>query len=294
MRSSASRRSCWTHHALEDWDWVHISLGYNRERKPIRLFCVRDRGTYKDVFEQEQTSFTNQLTVFDEVEAQIAREFIGKSRFIATTQMVKQDITEEGYDFNGWVLEFFQEQCNGIVQIDGQGFYSPKGELVVDMEEVRESGGAEIHEAVRDQVEHHRCPRLCGAHRDAHQQVSCVRHARVGEQAFHVVLNQHHQVANDHGERRQPGEQMVERRGADPNERRGSARVDRRYRGPLTPDLSSQSSSSHRSAGTSPLRCQSVWLAGVRMFCMQTHSCPCFSINLLSSGWQEPDSSRHS
>ena len=126
--------------ALEDWDWVHISLGYNRERKPIRLFCVRDRGTYKDVFEQEQTSFTNQLTVFDEVEAQIAREFIGKSRFIATTQMVKQDITEEGYDFNGWVLEFFQEQCNGIVQIDGQGFYSPKGELVVDMEEVRESG----------------------------------------------------------------------------------------------------------------------------------------------------------
>ena len=125
--------------ALEDWDWVHISLGYNRERKPIQLFCVRDRGTYKDVFEEEQKSFTDKLSVYDDVEAQIAREFIAKARFIATAQMVKQDITEEGYDFNGWILEFFQEQCNGIVQIDGQGFYSPKGELVVDMEEVTES-----------------------------------------------------------------------------------------------------------------------------------------------------------
>ena len=54
--------------------------------------------------------------------------------------MVKNDITDEGYDFNGWILEFFQENCNGIVQIDGQGFYSPKGELVVDMEEAIESG----------------------------------------------------------------------------------------------------------------------------------------------------------
>ncbi len=126
--------------ALEDWDWVHISLGYHRERKPIRLFCIRDRGTYKDVFETEQTGFTNRLSAFDDVEAQIARECLAKSRFIATTQMVKDDISDDGYDFNGWILEFFQDNCNGIVQIDGQGFYSPKGELVVDMEEGVESG----------------------------------------------------------------------------------------------------------------------------------------------------------
>lgn len=126
--------------ALDDWDWIHISLGYSRERKPIRLFCVREQGTYKDVFESEKNDFLDQLSVYDDVEAQIAREFIGKCKFIATTQMVQKDITDEGYDFNGWVLEFFQENCNGIVQIDGQGFFSPKGELVVDMEEVKETG----------------------------------------------------------------------------------------------------------------------------------------------------------
>lgn len=126
--------------ALDDWDWVHISLGYNRERKPLQLFCVRDRGSYQDVFEGEKTSFFNRISVFDDIEAGIAREFISKARFIATTQMVKKDITDEGYDFNGWILEFFQENCDGLVQIDGQGFYSPKGELIVDMEEVTESG----------------------------------------------------------------------------------------------------------------------------------------------------------
>ena len=124
--------------ALDDWDWVHISLGYHRERKPIRLFCVRDHGTYKDVFESEKKTFLDDLSVYDDEEAQIARGFIEKCRFIATTQMVQKDVSDEGYDFNGWILEFFQENCNGIVQIDGQGFFSPKGELIVSMEDVKE------------------------------------------------------------------------------------------------------------------------------------------------------------
>ena len=125
--------------ALEDWDWVQISLGYHRERKPIQLFCVRDRGSYKDVYDSEKITFSKRLSVFDDEEAQIAQEFVDKARFIATTQMVKNDVTDEGYDFNGWILEFFQENCNGIVQIDGQGFFSPRGELVVDMEDSPES-----------------------------------------------------------------------------------------------------------------------------------------------------------
>ena len=48
-------------------------------------------------------------------------------------RMIEADVTEDGYDFNGWILEFFQEHCNGIVQIDQQGFFSPKGELIVDL-----------------------------------------------------------------------------------------------------------------------------------------------------------------
>ncbi len=126
--------------ALDDWDWTHITIGYHRERKPIQLFCVRDKGTYKDVFETEKVTFLNRLSPHDHEEAGIAKEFVTRANFIATTQLSPDDITDEGYDFNGWILEFFQENCDGIVQIDGQGFFSPKGDLIVDMEEAEETG----------------------------------------------------------------------------------------------------------------------------------------------------------
>jgi hypothetical protein len=121
--------------ALDDWAWVQVSIGYHRERKPIQLFCVRDRGSYQDVYEKERTEFLHRLSVFDNVEAQLVREHVTRARFILTTRYSKADITEEGYDFNGWVLEFFQENCNGIVQMDGQGFFSPKGDLIVEIQD---------------------------------------------------------------------------------------------------------------------------------------------------------------
>jgi hypothetical protein len=126
--------------ALEDWAWVQISLGYSRERKPIQLFCIRDRGSYQDVYEKEKAEFLERLSVFDDIEGQLTRECVRRSRFIVTTRLIPSDITEEGYDFNGWILEFFQENCDGVVQVDGQGFFSPKGDLVVEMGEI----GSEI------------------------------------------------------------------------------------------------------------------------------------------------------
>lgn len=119
--------------ALDEWAWVRIALGYHRDRQPVQLFCVRDRGSYQDVFQQEQKQFVDLLTAYEDIEAQLAQEYVTRSQFILTTRFSKADITDEGYDFNGWILEFYQDQCNGIVQIDDQGFYSPKGELIVDM-----------------------------------------------------------------------------------------------------------------------------------------------------------------
>lgn len=119
--------------ALDEWAWVQMALGYHRDRKPIQLFCVRDRGSYKDVYDQEKAQFLELLSVHDDIESQIVRDYLIRCRFILTTRMGEKDVTEEGYDFNGWILEFYQEQCNGIVQIDNHGFYSPRGELIVDM-----------------------------------------------------------------------------------------------------------------------------------------------------------------
>lgn len=119
--------------ALEEWAWVQVALGYHEGRKPVHLFCVRDRGSYRDVYDQEKKLFLDLLTAQSDIEAQLAVEYVTRCRFILTTRMAEKDVTDEGYDFNGWILEFYQEQCNGIVQIDKQGFYSPKGELIVDL-----------------------------------------------------------------------------------------------------------------------------------------------------------------
>lgn len=119
--------------SLDEWAWVQVTLGYDRNKKPIQVFCVRDRGSYQDMFEEEKKQFLDLMIPFDDIEATLVIEYLNRARFILTTRIDPTDITEEGYDFNGWILEFFQEQCNGIVQVDGQGFYSPKGELIVDM-----------------------------------------------------------------------------------------------------------------------------------------------------------------
>jgi hypothetical protein len=119
--------------ALDEWAWVQVTLGYDRTKKPIQVFCVRDRGTYEDVFNQEKKQFLDILSAFDDVEASLVMEYVNRARFILTTRFDPTDITEEGYDFNGWILEFYQEQCDGVVEVDGQGFYSPKGELIVDL-----------------------------------------------------------------------------------------------------------------------------------------------------------------
>ena len=119
--------------ALDEWAWVQVTLGYDRNKKPIQVFCVRDRGSYQDMFQEEQKQFLDLMIPFDDIEATLVIEYLNRARFILTTRFDPTDITDEGYDFNGWILEFFQEQCNGIVQVDGQGFYSPKGELIVDM-----------------------------------------------------------------------------------------------------------------------------------------------------------------
>ena len=119
--------------ALDEWAWVQVTLGYDKAKKPIQIFCVRDRGTYQDVFEQEKNQFLEILNAYEDIEASLVVEYVNRARFILTTRFEPNDITEEGYDFNGWILEFYQEHCNGIVQVDGQGFYSPKGDLIVDL-----------------------------------------------------------------------------------------------------------------------------------------------------------------
>src|SRR5207247_2343922 len=48
------------------------------------------------------------------------------------TPIITADVNEKL--LNSWILQFFEENCDGMVQIDGQGFYDPEtGELIFEL-----------------------------------------------------------------------------------------------------------------------------------------------------------------
>ena len=38
-------------------------------------------------------------------------------------QLPTSDIDDDGYDANGWVMRFFLDDHDGMIQADGEGFY---------------------------------------------------------------------------------------------------------------------------------------------------------------------------
>ena len=75
---------------LDEWAWVQVTLGYDRNRKPIQVFCVRDRGTYQDVFDQEKKLFLDLLSAHDDIEGR-TRTRICRARAVCAHDPVRPE-----------------------------------------------------------------------------------------------------------------------------------------------------------------------------------------------------------
>jgi len=42
--------------------------------------------------------------------------------FIIASQLLN-DIEDDGYNANGWFLDYFVQHCGGMIHADGEGFY---------------------------------------------------------------------------------------------------------------------------------------------------------------------------
>lgn len=118
---------------LNSWNWVGLDLGYAKDRKPILLTCVRKSGAQEDIYKQDIEGLLHYVEAHHEDDNWRVVDQLRACRFYIATILDKNDISEEGYDFNGWILQFFQENCDGLVQIDGQGFYNAEGEIILEM-----------------------------------------------------------------------------------------------------------------------------------------------------------------
>jgi hypothetical protein len=118
---------------LNSWNWVGVEIGYAKDKRPILLTCVRKGSAQDEVFKQDIEGFLNFVEAHREIDNWRVADQLHACRFYVATILDKNDITEEGYDFNGWILQFFQENCDGMVQIDGKGFYNVEGEMIFEL-----------------------------------------------------------------------------------------------------------------------------------------------------------------
>jgi len=119
---------------LDSSDWKQISLYYKTGKLPILAECNCDNGSEECLMREEVNEFL---------------EFIGKpglslnkrrvlkhlanTKFIIACQLPTSDIDDDGYDANGEFLRYFIEHCDGMIQADGEGFYSGN-EIIVKLE----------------------------------------------------------------------------------------------------------------------------------------------------------------
>ena len=118
---------------LNSWNWVGIEIGYDNDRKPILLTCVRKGGAQDEIFRQDLDDLLRFVEAHRELDNWRVADHLRGCRFFIGNILDKNDITDEGYDFNGWILQFFQENCDGMVQIDGQGFYDAEGQNIFEL-----------------------------------------------------------------------------------------------------------------------------------------------------------------
>ncbi|MBN1919560.1 MAG: hypothetical protein JW889_16810 [Verrucomicrobia bacterium] len=118
--------------ALSSPDWNDFELIYAPERKPILVECNRDDGQ-ESLCRRECAEFIDE---FLGPEGSPARDRVAAhlraTRFTIACQLL-MDIDDAGCVASGEFLHYFVEQCGGMVQADGEGFYEGS-ELILPIE----------------------------------------------------------------------------------------------------------------------------------------------------------------
>ncbi len=117
----------------ESSEWKQISLKYKDGKQPILVECNRDDGTDSCLVRQEVEEF---VELVGKPGLSLAKRRVVKhlrdTPFIICCRLLTADIDDDGYDANGEFLRYFLENCGGMIQADGEGFY--EGErLVVEL-----------------------------------------------------------------------------------------------------------------------------------------------------------------
>src|SRR5207253_2293033 len=89
-------------------------IGYQRDRKPILLTCCRKGSAQDEIFKQDTEGLLAFVDAHRELDSWRVSDHLRACRFFIASILDKNDINDEGYDFNGWILQFFEGACSSV------------------------------------------------------------------------------------------------------------------------------------------------------------------------------------
>jgi len=105
-------------------EWEQLALVYRRGKLPILAECNRDDGSPESLMQQEIGEFLDSIgRPGPSLAKQRVISHLKKTRYIIACQLPTSDIDDDGYDSNADFLNYFVENCGGMIQADGEGFY---------------------------------------------------------------------------------------------------------------------------------------------------------------------------
>jgi hypothetical protein len=119
---------------LDSLDWKQISLYYKKGKLPIVAECNLDDGTEDCLVREEVNEFSELIGKPGfSINKRRVLKHLANTNFTIACQLMTSDIDDDGYEANGEFLKYFIEHCDGMIQADGEGFYSGN-DIIVKLE----------------------------------------------------------------------------------------------------------------------------------------------------------------
>ena len=120
-----------TNEELGSKNWKDFELSYQEDKLPI-LIEVNKVGDQNKLAEEELQEFKEFIgkPKFFESKKRKAINHLRRTNYIICTQLPNSDINDKGYNVNGYVLEFFHRNYDGLIQADGEGIYIDEKYLI--------------------------------------------------------------------------------------------------------------------------------------------------------------------
>ncbi|OGH80330.1 MAG: hypothetical protein A3I29_04600 [Candidatus Magasanikbacteria bacterium RIFCSPLOWO2_02_FULL_44_11] len=115
-------------------NWEEVGLVYKKDKLPFLVEVNRDDGSNNCLYREEINEFKMLLQeINDSPEKKKILEHLSNSKYIIASQIPTADFDDDGYNANGFFLEYFVKNCGGMIQADGEGFYEGHN-LIVELE----------------------------------------------------------------------------------------------------------------------------------------------------------------